>query len=150
MTPHSAPVPPTSSPIPVDDSGRAAPDRQPDRHPVVDDGVAHPASFEALGSPRARAGGVEVLARRRKELALLAYLASSRRPVSRERLASLLWGDRVDERARHSLRQALHRLNTALPGALAIEADQVSAAHDRLADDVRAFQADVAARPWED
>ncbi|HEV7588216.1 MAG TPA: AAA family ATPase, partial [Longimicrobium sp.] len=107
-------------------------------------------AFEALGGPRAFAGGAEVLARRRKELALLAYLASSRRPVSRERLASLLWGDRVDERARHSLRQALHRLSTALPCALVIGPDQVSVAPDEIAYDVRAFEADVTARRWGD
>lgn len=106
--------------------------------------------LEALGPPRVFADGVEVLARRRKELALLAYLASNRRPVSRERLASLLWGDRVDERARHSLRQALHRIGTALPGALEVGPDQVSAAPEALAYDVRAFEADVTARRWED
>ena len=91
-----------------------------------------------------------MLARRRKELALLAYLASSRRPVSRERLASLLWGDRVDERARHSLRQALHRIGTALPGVLEIGPDEVSVAAEGLAFDVRGFEADVTGRRWED
>jgi len=93
---------------------------------------------------------VEVLARRRKELALLAYLAASRRPVSRERLATLLWGDRRDERARHSLRQTLHRLTTALPGALETGPDQVAVAAGVLAYDAAAFEADVSERRWED
>src|SRR5215213_6771364 len=108
MSPHRAPVPPSPLDIPHDDSGASAPGRHPGRQPVAgDDAAAVPRALEALGEPRARAGGVEVLARRRKELALLAYLAASRRPVSRERLATLLWGDRPDERARHSLRQTL-------------------------------------------
>ena len=141
--PHRAPASSLSTP---DDSGGAAPGRQPERQPVVGAVVA---ALEALGPPRAFAEGVEVLARRRKELALLAYLASSRRPVSRERLATLLWGDRVDERARHSLRQALHRIGTALPGALEVGPDQVSAAAGGLAYDVRAFEDDVTGRRWE-
>ncbi|MFL5541206.1 MAG: AAA family ATPase, partial [Longimicrobiaceae bacterium] len=93
---------------------------------------------------------MEVLARRRKELALLAYLAASRRTVSRERLATLLWGDRRDERARHSLRQTLHRLTTALPGALDVTPDQVAVAAGTLAYDAAAFEADVSERRWED
>ncbi|MCH8076347.1 MAG: alpha/beta hydrolase, partial [SAR324 cluster bacterium] len=35
---------------------------------------------------------------------------------SREKLATLLWGDRMDEQARHSLRQALSALRKALAG----------------------------------
>src|SRR4051812_24994407 len=53
-------------------------------------------------------GGSAVLASRRKELTLLAYLARRMpRPVTRAELASLLWEDRVDAKARQSLRQAL-------------------------------------------
>ncbi|MGB8328507.1 MAG: BTAD domain-containing putative transcriptional regulator, partial [Polyangiales bacterium] len=42
---------------------------------------------------------------------LLGYLAvENRRPHSREQLASLLWSETGDERARHNLRQALSKI----------------------------------------
>jgi predicted ATPase/DNA-binding SARP family transcriptional activator len=118
----------------------------------MSEGVAdRPHTLAVLGEPRAwTADGAEGLARRRKELVLLAYLAGSRRPVSRERLAALLWGDRPDERARHSLRQALHRIGGALPGALEAGPDHVAIAPGRLATDAAAFEADVTAGRWED
>ena len=51
----------------------------------------------------------------RKTQALLAILTlSSGNAVSREKLSSLLWGDRGDEQARGSLRQALAELRRAL------------------------------------
>ena len=52
----------------------------------------------------------------RKTQALLSYLAL--RPGlthAREKLAALLWGDTLDDRARHSLRQALVSLRAHLP-----------------------------------
>jgi DNA-binding SARP family transcriptional activator/TolB-like protein len=55
--------------------------------------------------------GNEVTLPTRKARALLAYLAL--RPgewLSRERLASLLWSDRGEPQARHSLNQALHAI----------------------------------------
>ncbi len=52
-----------------------------------------------------------------KARALLAYLAVERtRPHRRESLATLLWPDQSDERARQSLRQALSHLKQALGG----------------------------------
>lgn len=46
-----------------------------------------------------------------KQRALLAYLALTvGKPTSRDRLMSMLWGDRFDEQARQSLRQALTKL----------------------------------------
>jgi predicted ATPase/DNA-binding SARP family transcriptional activator len=151
MSPHRAPVPSPPLPTPDDDSGAAAPGRHPERQPVAGGaGADVPRELRALGEPRALAGGVEVLSRRRKELSLLAYVAASRRPVTRERLATLLWGDRRDERARHSLRQTLHRLTTALPDALEVTPDRVSVAAAGLAYDASAFEADVSAGRWED
>jgi DNA-binding SARP family transcriptional activator len=49
-----------------------------------------------------------------KALGLLAYLALEPGPHSREKLASLLWGESPDAQARASLRQALHRLHAVL------------------------------------
>ena len=45
-----------------------------------------------------------------KAQALLCYLAVTGRPHTREALATLLWGDMPEERAAHSLRQALSNL----------------------------------------
>lgn len=59
------------------------------------------------------------IALRRKEVALVAYLAlQAGIPSSREQLATLLWGDREEGAARHSLRQALLVLRRELGEAL--------------------------------
>jgi DNA-binding SARP family transcriptional activator/tetratricopeptide (TPR) repeat protein len=68
-------------------------------------------TFEA----RLNSGPVITFSRRKCE-ALLAYLAVHPDQVrSRHTLAALLWGDAPDERARHSLRQALVAVRRALP-----------------------------------
>ncbi|MFN8582148.1 MAG: BTAD domain-containing putative transcriptional regulator, partial [Gemmatimonadaceae bacterium] len=54
------------------------------------------------------------LAKRRFKLALLSVLALARRPVSRERLIEMFWGDQEEARARHSLSNALSSLRRAL------------------------------------
>src|SRR5438094_405934 len=69
-----------------------------------------------LGGFQARLAGGEVLALPAKKIqALLTYLAL--RPGQahwRDHLASLLWGDRADEQARKSLRQAVYVLRKTL------------------------------------
>ena len=60
-------------------------------------------------------GNQNVLPLGRKTRALLAILAlSAPRPMSRSRLAELLWSRRLEEQARASLRQEIHRLLEAL------------------------------------
>src|SRR3954449_1303542 len=75
------------------------------------------------------ASGFDLRPRGRKTRALLGYLAlHPGRPVSRERLTGLLWGDRGEEQARASLRQAILELKPLSAGecnALAIERDHV-------------------------
>jgi DNA-binding SARP family transcriptional activator/TolB-like protein len=61
----------------------------------------------------------ESLAKRRLKLALLAVLATAKRPVSRATLAEMFWGDQEECRARHSLSDALSHLRREL-GRLAI------------------------------
>jgi DNA-binding SARP family transcriptional activator len=57
---------------------------------------------------------------RKKSAALLAYLAFHPGKMhARDNLAALLWGDASDQRARHSLRQALVTLRRALSGTTA-------------------------------
>ncbi|MEE8434568.1 MAG: BTAD domain-containing putative transcriptional regulator, partial [bacterium] len=71
--------------------------------------------LQLLGGFRLSGGkGKPVSLSGRKAQALLAYLALNPGPHSREKLATLLWGDRMDEQARHSLRQAMSSLRKAL------------------------------------
>jgi DNA-binding SARP family transcriptional activator len=63
-----------------------------------------------------------------KSLALLAYLALEPGPHSRDKLATLLWGDYPDAKAKMSLRQALAHLRDAVPTALRVERTAVELA----------------------
>ncbi len=70
--------------------------------------------------------GEPVELKNRKAQALLVYLALTGKPHSREHLATLLWGDRFDEQARNSLRQALHALRKATGPDVVIGDDELS------------------------
>ena len=89
-------------------------------------------------------GGAGALASRRKELTLLAYLARRMpRGATRAELASLLWEDRADTKARQSLRQALLDLKRLVGEGLVLDGDSVRLeAGVRL--DARAFEEDLA------
>ena len=54
------------------------------------------------------------LASRRRKLAVLTVLALSKRPISRDRLAEMFWGNQPQERARHSLSSTLSHLRKVL------------------------------------
>lgn len=56
--------------------------------------------------------GDDVTPKSRKTRALLAMIALSKTPLSRARVSDLLWGDRGDEQAKASLRQALYELRS--------------------------------------
>ena len=67
------------------------------------------------------------LAGRRRKLAVLAVLAVGRRPVLRERLVEMFWGDEDESRARHSLSDALSNLRRVLgPDSIATRQLEVS------------------------
>ena len=89
----------------------------------------------------------ELLRRRRKELALLLVIAlRAPRSVRREELLTLFWGERGEERARHSLRQALLHLRRACGDAiLEITPETLRIANGELAVDARAFAGAAAA-----
>jgi DNA-binding SARP family transcriptional activator/TolB-like protein len=81
----------------------------------------------------------------KKGIALLAYLAMHpEHTVSRERLATLLWGDRLDQQARSSLRQCILSLRNALLPAstdlLALDGDAVGLRMERVTVDALEFQ----------
>ena len=56
----------------------------------------------------------EALNKRRRKLALLAVLALARRPLPRDVLLEMFWGDQDEARARHSLSDALSHLRRVL------------------------------------
>ena len=90
------------------------------------------------------------LATRRRKLALLALLALHGRPLSRDRLVELFWGDHPEERARHSLSDALSHLRRVLgPGAITARRVEVELAEGYpLTVDLRELAAAAAARDW--
>ena len=70
------------------------------------------------------------LGARGRKLVLLAYIALSPRPMTRDRLATFLWGHRDDEHARHSLRDALSSLRQTLGTAIPRGRDMVMLGSD--------------------
>lgn len=88
-------------------------------------------------------GDDDSLTKRRRQLAVLAVLALNARPVSRELLVDMFWGDEDEERARHSLSNALSSLRSFL-GASAIATRQadIALSHEaRLGVDAIEFSA---------
>lgn len=69
-----------------------------------------------FGPPRVELDGAPVDLERRKALALLAFLAVSGRPHSRDALATLFWPNYSQSQARAYLRRDLAILNTSLAG----------------------------------
>jgi DNA-binding SARP family transcriptional activator len=89
-------------------------------------------SLTLLGGFQAELGAARAVSLpSRKARALLAYLAlTPGQAHPRDKLAALLWGDSSDERARHSLRQALVNIRDGLrhaaPKALIEDSDSVA------------------------
>ncbi|HZF67483.1 MAG TPA: BTAD domain-containing putative transcriptional regulator [Gemmatirosa sp.] len=69
------------------------------------------------------------LSRRRLKLAVLAVLAIERRPVARDALVEMFWGEQEEARARHSLSDALSHLRRVLgTGAITTRGAEVALA----------------------
>lgn len=80
-----------------------------------------------LGPPQIALAGRPIAVDTRKATALLAYLAVTRRPQSRDVLAALLWEEYDQAAARAALRRTLSTLKTALAGQfLEIEREAVA------------------------
>src|SRR5690606_10266118 len=102
--------------------------------------------LRTLGELRLTGPAGELLRGRRKELVLLAYLAHrAPRPARRAELVDLLWGDRDEKRARHSLRQALLVLRRTIGDGLTIGPETVALASGVVELDLSALEAAVAA-----
>src|SRR5437667_11917990 len=106
-------------------------------------------SVRVLGPARVTVGGAaappELLWR--KHLALLVYLARSpRKSRTREHLVGVLWSDRDEKQARHSLSEALRVLRRVLgDSGVQADVDQVRLAADGVTLDCDRF-AELAAR----
>jgi TolB-like protein len=96
--------------------------------------------------------GANATPKGRKARALLAWLAlHPARPISRERLCGLLWGDRAEEQARASLRQTLFELKPFTLGArplLQVERGHVMLNPLWLATDLQAAALQPAGSPF--
>src|SRR3954452_4966266 len=100
------------------------------------------ATLELLGPVRlGNSAGDDLTPKVRKTRALLALLALSKGPVSRSRLIDLLWGDRGEEQAKASLRQALYELRSlASSGYLTADRQSVGLGPKKLPTDVMQVQ----------
>jgi DNA-binding SARP family transcriptional activator len=105
-----------------------------------------PISLVLLGGFRCcLPGGRPAQLKKRKARLLLAYLGCAPdKPVSREKLAALFWGDASDDHARQSLRQAIHALRQAWRGLpaepLRVTGDTVTLQGSRVDVDVETFR----------
>jgi len=85
--------------------------------------------------------GVPVEITTKKAQALLAYLAVERaRPLTRDQLATLLWANTGDERARHNLRQALSGIRRCCDGVVTANGDCLAIDSAGCAVDVIEFE----------
>ena len=82
-----------------------------------------------------------------KQQALLAYLAlNAGKPIRRDRLMTLLWGERFDEQARQSLRQALTKIRKLAPDGLQLlqtDGDTITFSADLVVVDAIEFERDA-------
>ena len=99
---------------------------------------ASAASLALLGPMRlSNSAGDGFTPKARKSRALLAVVALAGTPVARSRLGNLLWGDRGEEQAKASLRQALYELRPlADSGALCADRQTVSLNRAKLPTDL--------------
>src|SRR5256885_6313477 len=115
-------------------------------------GAMSPVSCRVLGPVRVTVAGADAPAELlwRKHVALLVYLARSpRKSRTREHLISLLWSDRDERQARHSLSEALRVLRRALGDErLVADVDQVRLAPDAVTLDCDRFAELCQRREW--
>ena len=90
--------------------------------------------------------GNDITPRGRKARALAAYIAlSGGKPIPRERLAALLWGQRAEEQARASLRQTFYELRmftAADTPMFLVEREHVRLLEDNVVSDVSQMRRD--------
>src|SRR4051812_47504506 len=105
--------------------------------------------LHTLGELRLEGDSEARLSSRRKELALLTYLARrAPRTTGRGELAELLWGNRDAVKARQSLRQALLELKRTVGNGLDAGTEKVGLTGDAVTLDLASFESDLAAGRW--
>ena len=104
-----------------------------------------PLQLALLGDLRLDGPGTDLLRRRKKELALIAWVGLRQGVVRREELASAFWGETDDAHARQSLRQALASIRKALPDLLVTGEETVSLAPGAITLDAVEFERRLAA-----
>ena len=109
-------------------------------------------TIQLFGAPLAAIDGRPLITDTRKATALLAYLAVTRQPQTRDTLATLLWPDLDQGRARAALRRTLSALNAAAPLPwLRVEREQVALlCDDNVVCDVHSFERCIVACPPDD
>lgn len=104
-----------------------------------------------LGAPTVQIDGAEAPAELlwRKHLALLVYLhCAGRRGATRATLLDLLWGEKPEAAARHSLNEALRVIRRSVgDGAISTDGDQVVLAAESESD-LRRVEASLAREEW--
>lgn len=95
--------------------------------------------------------GNQLQVRTRKARALISALAVSRRPMSRDCLATLLWSDRGDPQARASLRQTIFELQRCGGGEPLVLAarDDIAVRPDLLVTDIELIREASADDDWQ-
>ncbi len=107
--------------------------------------------LHTLGELRLEGDSAARLSSRRKELALLTYLARrAPKMIGRGELAELLWGNRDAMKARQSLRQALLELKRTVGNGLDAGPEKVGLMADAVVLDVACFESDLSAGRWHD
>ncbi len=109
-----------------------------------------PLSLRLFGDVKLVRGRSREIALPRKTQLLLAYLALvADQPHPRDKLAAVLWHDRPEEQARHSLRQCLFTLAKALgdgePPLILADRNQLALNRDIIEVDVWRFERHIAA-----
>src|ERR671933_1386549 len=98
-------------------------------------------TISLLGTPRIEVGGEPLEVDTRKAIALLAYLAVTRRRHARDALAGLLWPEYNQKRARAALRRTLSSLGRArAEGWLEVDREGVELNRERVWVDVDRFR----------
>lgn len=103
--------------------------------------VKRDVEIRLLGTPGIEVSGRPVTTDTRKATALLAYLAVTGRPASRDRLSDLLWPEVGQKKGRASLRRTLSALGEARSGGwLLVDRENISLAPERILTDAVRFR----------
>lgn len=98
-----------------------------------------------FGTPRLHIDNQEIPIKRRKSMAIAAYLTMNRKAISRENLADLLWMDADPKKSRSSLRTALYELTSGHDLAwIDADTDYVTVKREHIELDVDVFRQCVA------